>query len=161
MESGMKGFPAPQATSNIGIPKIVAKSADEVLTSNTTLQNDDHLFIDVNPNEVWIVNFFLSQTQGGAAMGFKYAITVPSGATFEAAVQWTSATNSYGGRSNSSGTEFGNGGGSSNGGGQAMLSVRVVNGANAGRIQLQWAQDIAGTSSTIKAGSFLLAFRES
>lgn len=63
----------------------VIKAADESVTSSTTAQNDDHLFLSVAANTDYWVELFLRYDADSAA-DLRLGWSVPSGATME----WTS-----------------------------------------------------------------------
>ena len=62
--------------------RFIRKTADESVTSSTTLQDDDHLTFVIRPNEEWIADIIV---QCGTALditGLKKAMSVPSWATY-------------------------------------------------------------------------------
>lgn len=138
---------------------VVAKSklADETVTSSNTLQDDDHLFFPIGANETWTFNMVLS-VSANASGGLKYLFTVPSGATARAKI--VGSANPFASAIN---TDLTVGNGTTN----AILNTQsqliygtVVNGSNAGTVQLRWAQNASfGTGTTINKNSNLLAIR--
>mgnify|MGYP001617909989 CR=1 FL=1 len=142
---------------------IVRKTADETVNNSSTLQNDDELLFAIAANEIWLVQGFLSFNSSTVA-DIRSAITVPAGATLivnsMALAVGTAASN--GELLNTSSTTSG---GAVLAGGTGADSVQrlwaiVVNGANAGNCQVQWAQSTAEASNTIvRANSFLQAFK--
>lgn len=138
---------------------VVAKSklADETVTSSNTLQDDDHLFFPIGANETWAFNMVLS-VSANASGGLKYLFTVPSGATATAKI--AGSANPFASAIN---TDLTAGNGTTN----SILNTQsqliygtVVNGSNAGTVQLRWAQNASfGTGTTINKNSNLLAIR--
>lgn len=145
----------------------VRKTADESDTAGT-LQNDDHLFIPLAASEVWVFECVLFVSTGAEAADIRSAFTVPTGAT----LRWgivaaeSGATNPVGAAAtfqsiNVSGTA------ASHNVDAALVQVAtlkgiVVNGANAGNLQLQWSQVIANaTATTVLTNSYLLAHKVS
>lgn len=137
------------------------KTADESVISSTTLQDDDHLIFAIAANEEWIATFELAIGAAFVSTGFKAAITVPSGATLEAdGTLVTETSNTISGTTTTSGSNI-----LANTSGAAAnavvhISCWVLNGANAGNVTLQWAQNTSnGTNLTVRKGSFMQATR--
>lgn len=134
-------------------PDAVRKSADESVTSSTTLQNDDELKIPIQANEKVVVRFVLLVDVQGA-VGIKVAVTVPSGATMDAGVVAVGTGNvPVVGVGSTSGSAI-----IATTPGYALtviyVDVTVSNGATAGDVQLQWAQNTSsGTASKVLRGS--------
>lgn len=136
----------------------VRKTADESVTSSTTLQNDDHLFFPVGASETWIFDMFLSP-YGSSSGDIKFAFTVPAGAT----IKWSMlGTNSNAGSSVYMQTT----GGASlpfqlfGGLPAEMCMIRgiVTTAGTAGTLQLQWAQNTSNaTATSVQADSYLQA----
>ena len=140
-----------------GIIRVV-KTADEVINNSAALQNDDALLFSGAANERWLVLAFLRWNANGLA-DMRAAFTLPTGATANGWViravsasaaelddvpDWTAVT-FYVGFTAPIGS---------------LLVLNVLFGANAGSVQLQWAQDVAHASDiTMLAGSSLLAIR--
>jgi hypothetical protein len=144
------------------VAKIVRKTADEIVNNSTTLQNDDHLLLALLANEVW--RFEIDAWYAAATTtDLKVLFTVPAAATFK----WW-APESYNATSGAWGTATDTeisaarpleGAGSTSPRGLHIIGV-VVNGANAGNLQLQWAQVTAGASdATVYANSILRAWK--
>jgi hypothetical protein len=136
------------------------KLADEVQNSTVnataTLQPDDELFFSVGANETWTFRFML-QANSNVNPDFKFAVTAPTGATCKVSTADHEAAVSVAnlGCGVSTGLVTGN---TTN----DLYEVvgTVTNGANAGTVQLQWAQNTANAAnSTIYAGSSVLATR--
>lgn len=135
----------------------VVKTANESMVSSTAFQNDDHLFFPVGANETWAFRFTVLANVA-AAPDIKFAVTAPGGATCvvnyidaEAAV-----TNGNYGCGVSTGLVTGNGANDI----YEIVGV-VQNGATAGNVTLQWAQNASSaTSISVLAGSSLFATAE-
>src|SRR5574341_1924364 len=84
--SGFKTFgtgtllPASDLNTYMVQQNFVRKTADESVTSSTTLQDDDHLVIAVEANTNYFIEAFLIY-DGDAAGDFKFTFSVPAGAT--------------------------------------------------------------------------------
>jgi hypothetical protein len=144
------------------IPKIVRKSANETVNNSAALQDDDELLLALAANEVWEFEALVDY-DSGTTPDFKVAFTVPVGAT----LRWASP-----GCSDGSGTIYGGSQVTSSGGTRAFIGTgvgtlilarlvgKVINGANAGNLQLQWAQSTAaGSDTTVHANSTLKCWR--
>jgi hypothetical protein len=133
---------------------IVRKTADEPVNNSTALQNDDELLLAMAANEVWEIDLNLI-FQSTAVAGLKLIPTVPAacvGYQHGVYIDTTPAlvltkvalvTVSVQGIAANS-----------------MLCLRytVINGANAGNFQIQWAQMVAEATNTIvRANSMLIA----
>lgn len=143
----------------------VVKSADETVTNNT-LQDDNELLFAIGASQTWVWECWVSAmgNAAGVTSDFKFAWTWPSSPT---RAKWsmingadTSAAWDFT-RQNTqtvSGTAVAVAG-NTVAVGYLMKGV-IVNGANAGNVVLQWAQNSTNaTGSTIEAGSFLVAQR--
>lgn len=125
------------------------KTADETVTSSTTLQNDDHLFVSVAANTTYLLelDFVFSANASG---DLKTTFTVPSGTT--GSLNMTSDAGTSTGVSMTS-TAVWDGTGTDE---QARIFGRVVTSSTAGTVRLQWAQNASfGTGTIIRNGSFL------
>src|SRR5690606_26427777 len=56
------------------------KTEDETVNNSATLQDDDDLSFAIGANEVWAVEIYV-QVNSSSSADFKYALSVPSGAT--------------------------------------------------------------------------------
>lgn len=132
---------------------IVRKTADESVTSSTTLQDDDHLLLAIDASATWIFRFMIFY-QAGAAEDIKFAITVPSGATIIAGVM-NDGNNDVFTTSGGEDAVAGDGGNET-----VILSGTVVNSTTAGDLQFQFAQNNSGgTASIVRANSYLIAWQ--
>ena len=147
--------PVINSATGIGQAKVIRKTADETVNNNSTLQDDDDLKWTVAANEVWAFNLFLRLTSG-ATPDLKYNWTGPAGATLHWEETWGEAPQERGFPSGDRiipclglGVY------------QAVIARGVVvNGANAGTVQLQWAQNTADASDTkVLANSWIVAHR--
>lgn len=141
----------------VGLTKVVRKTAEtQAVNNSTTLVDDDALLFAIAANEIYVADFHLDISTNIAA-GFKAAITVPAGATlkFQAEILAAAAIGVVG-----STTVSGTAVGATALIIQAHLHVLVVNGATAGNVQLQWAQNFANASDTkVLVNSYLRAER--
>lgn len=139
-------------------PKIIKvyKPSDEVLTTDTTLQDDDDLKFTVGANELWIFQMLLHTTEGGTG-NIKFTFTGPA----SSAAIW-SAHPAFGitdlfvasaARGLTSEEQ-------TNADDRTHFAVGQIDTAGtSGTCQLQWAQITANSTTTVKAGSWLRAER--
>jgi hypothetical protein len=134
-----------------GTPKV--KTADEIVNNSAVLQNDDDLFFAVAANGIWVVILCL-KAKSPTLTTLKIAFTIPAAAsmidtclppqyhafiagndaTVAAALSAMAATSKY-----------------------IYLAYLYIGGANAGTIQLQWAQNAAtAENTTLEKGSNML-----
>lgn len=136
------------------------KTVDEAVTSSTTLQNDDELFLAVAASCVYELQAFLIY-DGAGANGLKVGWTGPSGATLD----WWLDGNS-GGNSSSTGTTYwgytqigsANNIGAAGAGSKLVCrpAGRLITSTTPGTLQLQWAQGSSSATAThIFANSYL------
>lgn len=149
-------------------PVAALKGTSENVTSSTTLQNDDELLLSVEASVSYLLEGLILYS-GDGSNDIKLAFTFPTGATVHwsgigAHTAWTgnvaqveaefgavqnatsSPTSSVGfGNHTSASVIFG-----------IHLKGSVVVGANAGTLQLQWAQNgSTGNATTVRAGSWI------
>lgn len=140
-------------------PLYVVKSADQSLSTNTTLQNDDHLSKAIGANEIWWGELYLIVNTPAAA-DFKFAWTVPTSPTsarmsivnFDNAAALTGTVGDMtAGQSGIYGTTAV----------YPFLPVYfyLVNGSNSGTLQLQWAQNSSSGTTTVYKGSHMRLLR--
>lgn len=135
------------------------KSADETVTSSTTLQDDDVLTIALATNTDHFFDAWL-YVNAPAAPDIKVAVTVPAGATLTAEFRVAASGSTYGNSTlvTASGTAVTF---LPNGDAFIRITGSVRNGATAGNVTVQWAQDTSsGTATTVKAGSTLMVVQE-
>lgn len=146
----------------------VHKTADESVTSSTTIQNDNHLLVSVAANTEYEIIVRLA-VNGSAAADFKMAWTMPAGCTgqrFSRGPAVSSATSTADTTTRASGltdnftTEINYGVFST---GQLSFVeeiLYVVTAGTAGVVQLKWAQNASsGTATTVVAGSYIVVRR--
>jgi hypothetical protein len=136
------------------------KTADEtqnnVVNPTAALQNDDELFFSIGANETW--NFrFTVLANANVTPDIKFAVTAPTGATCKVGTSDPEGATSVSnlGCGASTGLVTGNTT-------EDVYEVvgSVTNGANAGNITLQWAQNTANAANVIvRSGSFVEASR--
>lgn len=140
---------------------VIARTTADRTTTATAAANVTDLSFAIGANEVWGFEFFL---QNGCASlsGIKWAITVPSGATFRgvavgmaaAVTAVTSAILSVSGAL--SGVAFN---AVALATGWTHITGSVANGATAGTVALQFATVSSGQASTVYANSLMTAQR--
>ena len=131
-------------------------TADRTTTSLTAVNATDMVFA-IPASETWTFEFNLRVGSSSTA-GIKLAITVPSGATFMAtglgnAASATAFTSEILSASGTLGVTYQLVNGQN---GVVRITGTVVNGANAGNVQLQFAKVTSGTA-TVAANSYLTA----
>jgi Hemagglutinin repeat len=143
-------------------PLAVIKGADETVTSSTTLQNDDALFLPVIANATYLFKCYLNFEGGtGGSSDIKWQWGVPASATlrYDGVYQRSDGTNIVGstfigtqtvaGRTQGAATLCG-----------AIMDGTLVMAGTAGNIQLQWAQNTSsGTGTIVHAQSYLALWR--
>lgn len=128
-------------------PLGVIKGADETV-SNTTLQNDNELFIPLAANSSYYVEVYLDwEGASGSGLGLQWTWTVPAGGTFRYQGVYL---NTAGTPALILATHAGSDNPAAGGNGAGSLVGLTMKGtivtSSAGNLQLQWAQ--AGTSGT-------------
>jgi hypothetical protein len=143
----------------VGQTITVIKSADESVTSSTTLQNDDHLVASLAANATYIVDGFLMIFGSSASAGdLKLDFTIPSGATMKytsfgvvassPAVQYEATVNA-----NTTARVVGTNGSADMG---CNIRAYITVSSTSGNVQLRWAQNSSnGTATGLRAGSHL------
>jgi hypothetical protein len=134
----------------------IVKKADETITSSTVMQDDDELKFTPTINKTYgilLMLFINSHT----TPDFKYAVTVPTGATaLKIDGQWSSSTN-RGTLDWETADEIGGFGA------DEVVSVwgRLIMSSNAGDFTVQWAQQNSDANDTkVLQGSYLVAWEE-
>jgi hypothetical protein len=153
------GATAPEwATATAGATIIsVRKSANQSITSSTTLTNDSQLKFAIGANETWVFYANLQPQSTAGGIHIKYAFTYPAGAT----LVWSPPNVVC----NSDGViRLGEG---CTGTTSVSMNVdnlirpqfimgSILNGGTAGDLQLQWAQvTSSATAMTMNAGSMI------
>lgn len=145
--------------------QVALKTADESVTSSTTLQDDNHLSITLQANTSYWIDLFLI-TDGATAGDIKLAVFIPSG-TFrwitnglDAATTGTSGDVNR--RVKGGGAVVGTDVGTAGAGTSTVIPARgiVRIGATGGLTWLQWAQNASSaTASRVLTGSMMRALR--
>lgn len=136
------------------------KTADEGVTSSTTLQNDDHLVVALNANQGYEIEGVLYAATDNNAHDLSLAFTVPAGATMKIgyhSVQENGTTVREADVLTSSGT-IGTVVDLSSANNNIMFIRGLVRtGGTAGDVQLQWSDDSSsGTQTvTLQADSYI------
>jgi hypothetical protein len=136
----------------------VSKGGTESVTSSTTLQNDDYLFVPVVANAIYTLHaMFL---YGGAtAADLKLLLRTPTSGSFTGMATGlvvgaaTAADNANIPMTGNSSEVFG-----ALGSGTQILTVlgKLVTAGTAGNLQVEWAQNVSsGTATQVFGNSFL------
>ncbi|HRH93565.1 MAG TPA: hypothetical protein PKV72_03455 [Candidatus Peribacteria bacterium] len=141
-----------------GIPvTFIVKPSDEVVTTSSTVQNDDDFTVYVGPDETWIFQFWLSMTTNTTA-DFRFALGGQAGSSCEFVMGSTEqATANRSGDCDGAPGSFTFAGASSADFVSGFASY--TQGATPGNVTLQWAQSVASSTTTMRAGSFMVARR--
>lgn len=132
------------------------KTADESVTSSTTLQDDDHLSFSIGASETWA--FLIVSGETGGAGGFKWAFTLPSGASGTGTYWAVSDNNS----ANVSDITTGGTDTSVPSAGTLIINGYVLNSTTPGTVQFRWAQNSSNaTAMILKKGTILIAVKVS
>ncbi|THA82713.1 collagen-like protein [Streptomyces sp. A0592] len=138
--------------------RIAVKTADESVTSSTSLQDDDHLTLSVAAGGWYAVDLFLD-VEADPAGDLTIGWSVPAGAT----MSWTEGGISAGNTNNIGSIKLQrNDAATSSGvgiiaaGSSVRPAGRLTVGGTAGSLQLRWAQTASsGTPTIVKTGSWL------
>lgn len=136
---------------------LIVKEANETVNNSNALQNDDELLFAVAANEVWQFEGVLF-VSSNTTPDFKLTFTGPTGAVggWGAIINTNSASATA---QNAAGAVLGSADNLTTSG-TFIETIRfwggIHNGANAGNLTLQWAQNTANASNTIVyAGSYI------
>jgi len=135
----------------------VVKKVDQTIVSDTTFQDDDELLFTMQANKTYAGLLFLF-FQSGVTPDFKYQCTVPVGASCRNLSQTFSGSIDQQTRdmTGSSGNILMTGGIR-----HLSTNFRVINGANAGDWNFQWAQNTSDPGDTlVEQGSSLIVWEE-
>lgn len=144
---------------------VAVKSANESVTSSTTLQDDNHLLVTVQPNTNYWLDMMLI-TDGAVGGDIKLSIVVPSGTarwmTSGLDVAATATLANVNRRSLTGGTSTGADVGTIASGTWTIIPpagiIRI--GASGGTVKLQWAQNTSSATATrILSGSIMRLLR--
>lgn len=144
-------------------PEIVYKTADESVSSSTTLQDDDHLTFSLAANTKYKFRFHLFAYIPNATMGFKSQVTGPASPTNVIYTQKLYQSSGDFAEAKKTSTAFSDAfdsgatwAGASTERGLYIVEGSVENGSNAGSLTIQWSQRTSnGSNLTIERGSFL------
>ncbi len=142
----------------------LVKAADEIVNNSATVQNDDDLFWTVAVSEVWHWRLALriSEVAGGSSPNFDFIFSVPTGGVLLGWYIGNVPANSGAGMVSLDldGTEEFIDVDSAGGVRYWVLEGFYLGGANAGTVQLQWAQNFAvAENTTLHRESMLIATR--
>lgn len=148
------------------VPLAAVKPSDESVTSSTTLQNDDDLFMTVGANSTYLV-FAMLYATGASTGDLKIAFNGPASATFFGAVSGMSAGGTASTDDLVANMEIGDGAAGTFGvsGGVGTPRPVTIHGTlivagTSGTFRLRWAQGTSDATSTVlKLGSSLVLFR--
>jgi hypothetical protein len=166
-----QGANDPQWASVAAGPTIVRKTADETVNNSATLQNDDDLLLAIAANEVWLVELYLLQKSPSTTADFKMGWAYPAGCSIYWGVPNLNTTYGTGGQywltvvaAGTIGailTEASTLAAASLNGTQGIhITAIVINGATAGTLNFQWAQNTATAEDTkVLANSCLIAHK--
>jgi hypothetical protein len=136
---------------------MVKKSADQAITSNNTLANDNTLTFAMAASTNYAIRI-TAYFDTGAAEDFKYALTGPAAPTYVRVRRKhvvPGATADVNGMDTAATASTAVTGAGTNGGFLDM-DITWQNGANAGTFALQWAQNSSGANATtVRAGSYV------
>lgn len=140
------------AVTNVGKRLWARKSADESVTSSTTLQNDDHLALAVVANASYVMKLMIIYTSA-ATPGIKYGWTGPASAT----LSWGTSTAVISFLALSDTDNWSNTASAIH---STCYTGVLVTAGSSGTLQFQWAQNASNaTAMTVKAGSYLMLTR--
>jgi len=161
LKSGGDGANPSWDTPAGGGATIVRKTADEIVNNSTTLQNDDHLLLAVGANEVWSFFAYLKVISQTGTPDIKFDWSLPTGGVIQSLPHDDIAVLA----ANTPIAPIGAGTNftfalPANSERIALVWGLYVGGANAGNVQLQWAQITATAEDTkVLANSFLIAHK--
>jgi hypothetical protein len=140
------------------------KTADQSVTSQTTLQNDTDFVFPIAANEEWIADYSIDAGASILTTGLKLGITIPAGATINATADGISSAGAItiSGRTAASGLvmDFTIAFWTAGGNGTFRMNAWILNGATAGSITAQFAQSTSvATATTLRKGSHMTAVR--
>jgi len=135
------------------LPQAKAKTADESVTSSTTLQNDDHLSFEGVAGATYQFTINAKAT-ANASGGFKWAFTLPASGSGRALTQIAGLNDADIDVTTGSGVT----------GALAVSNAFLISGyivfSTAGTAQFKWAQNASfGTATTLKRGTNLSVIR--
>jgi hypothetical protein len=136
---------------------IARKTADESVTSSTVLQSDDHLFLTVGANEVWLLQLFFIWTS--TAADGKMSWQFPSGEMFTALNAFTSG-GVWGSIAQHTASDTGQVTVLGTAKRAFSMNAWYLGGGTGGTVTLRWAQNASsGTPTTIHTNSTLFGLK--
>jgi len=139
----------------------VVKATSETVTSSTTFQNDDELFLPGVANATYLVDVCLLHSSGTTGK-FKCQFTGPAGAAFAWGVigvqnaQTSSTSAEIVSMPSRTITDSQEAGGTNLGGTTMFIKGVFTTSSTAGNLQLQFAQIVSNAAATqVRAGSYM------
>lgn len=147
-------------------PHLIArKTSNQSVTSSTTVVNDSALLMSVGANETWLTRWGLLFTTASATAGLRVSWSFPTAGALEGSWSFVNTAAAYSGFGIVSGTNPTTEqamGAQSAGSDVNYLAIELVyvGGANAGTVQLKWAQTTSNATATVmKTNSALWAVK--
>jgi len=154
-------FTSADANTYIAQQVVAHKTANESVTSSTTLQTDNHLSVTLQANGVYWLDMWLL-TDGSTTGDIKLAVFIPSGTlrwmTNGLRIGGSSTIDSVNRRALGGGAVTGTDVGTVGSGTTSVVMPRGIAriGATGGLAYLQWAQNTSnGTATRVLAGSMM------
>ena len=143
-------------------PLSAVKTVDESVTSSTTLQNDDALFVTVAANATYLLYCYLDY-EGASAGDLKFSWSVPTSATMRfTIIGQTAASAAQTAVTGSESTSYTVGADAAATLNAVLMTGTLVTSSSSGTLQLQWAQGAStGTATKVHAQSFLALWQVS
>lgn len=136
----------------------VLKTADQPVTSSTTLTNDTDLFFPVQANKKYAFRFLIPFNLAGILSGYKFQVSTPSAPSsfVHTARIENGATGGMVGLSVLTSISPQAGALATTGDHAGVWEGTLENGVNAGNLQFQFAQNVSSAPAiTIKRGAYL------
>ena len=146
------------ASDILNLVKLIRKTADETVNNSAVLQDDNELFLPMLANEVWQITLSLI-VNSSAVADLKLGFTAPAGAAMYSYSRYIREDNVVcDGFASLAATLLLRGVGANEM--PIFLTGIVINGANAGNFQIQWAQATAEVSDTkVLTNSYIIAHK--
>ena len=130
--------------------QIVIKDANETVENSSTLQDDDHLFVEVKANRLYLIYLLgTADLSSGVTADIKFGLSVPGGTVYDFVHAFSSSvvTSTINLNFNLTTTLE-----------SATFQGIVHVGATPGTLQVQWAQRAAtlGVITTLYKGTYIL-----
>lgn len=150
------------SVSNMAGVSVRYKSTEESVTNSATLQNDDHIYIDLAANETWTAFISVMTYTANNTPDLQIAVSAPTGATCNLSFSMLNSPSS--GAASNLGCGVTSARISLSAGAEEIIfmTLRVTNGGTAGTAYLQWSQATANANPTVfRAGGFIQSFKTS